>query len=247
MKRCYYSDSIEDFLIADENAIVGQLVLNNEFPTEPTQRDAWQFQIHFLKDSLRERKGHIYFEYAIPRMGRRIDAVVVDANVIFVIEFKVGQSEFLTADLDQVWDYALDLKNFHETSHEHIIAPILIPTSAKSVNEQFFDLSTDQLFKPIKATLENFGAVYKSVLTTATGDDVNHDTWVVGRYSPTPTIIEAATALYRKHSVDNISRKDASAKNLRTTSLAVSQFQLFQAQWNGTGNFAIFVVLSAAL
>jgi Uncharacterized conserved protein (DUF2075) len=223
MKRCYYSDTIENFLLRDENAIVGQLVVNSEFPTEPTQRDAWQSQIQFLKDSLRERTGHIYFEYAIPRMGRRIDTVVVDTNVIFVIEFKVGQSEFLTADLDQVWDYALDLKNFHETSHAHIIAPILIPTSAKSVDEQLFELSPDQLFKPIKATVENFAEVYKSVLATATGDDVHHETWVTGRYSPTPTIIEAATALYRHHSVDNISRKDASAKNLKMTSLAVSQ------------------------
>src|SRR5688500_18836336 len=128
MKRCYYSDSIQKFLLSDEHSIVGELVLNNEFATEPTQRDAWLGQIHFLKESLRERDGFIYFEYAIPRMGKRIDTVIVDQHVIFVVEFKVGQTEFLGGDIDQVWDYALDLKNFHETSHSTTIAPVLMAT-----------------------------------------------------------------------------------------------------------------------
>ena len=112
MRRYYYSASIHDFLSTDENSILGELVQSNEFPTEPTQRDAWLFQIQFLKDSLHDRTGFVYFEYAIPRMGKRIDAVIVDQNVIFVLEFKVGQKLFLNADQDQVWDYALDLKNF---------------------------------------------------------------------------------------------------------------------------------------
>jgi hypothetical protein len=186
--------------------------------------DAWLSQIEFLKSSLSDRSGHIYFEYAIPRMGKRIDTVVVDHNVIFVIEFKVGQKEFLGADLDQVWDYALDLKNFHETSHSHVIAPILIATSAKSVVQpDLFAAGVDALLAPIRTNLNDFVDVYKKVLASTNGDAIDHDAWAVGRYSPTPTIIEAATALYRKHSVEEISRKDASAKNLKITSSAVSQ------------------------
>jgi hypothetical protein len=157
-------------------------------------------------------------------MGKRIDAVVVDQNVIFVIEFKVGANEFLSADVDQVWDYALDLKNFHETSHTHSIAPILIATSARDVQQpSALVTGVDQLFAPIKTNLNGFMDVYTNVLTTSSGQAIDHVTWSDGRYSPTPTIIEAATALYRKHSVDEISRKDASAKNLKVTSAAVSQ------------------------
>lgn len=224
MKRCYYSDGIQDFLHTDENTILGELTRHNEFPTEPAQRDAWLSQIDFLKDVLSERSGHIYFEFAIPRMGKRIDAVVVDHNIIFVIEFKVGQKEFLGADIDQVWDYALDLKNFHETSHSNVIVPILIATSAKVVEQpERFVPGVDDLFAPIKTNLVGFADVYRKLLESTEGETINHDAWAEGRYSPTPTIIEAATALYRQHSVEEISRKDASAKNLKITSSAVSQ------------------------
>ena len=224
MRRCYYSDSIQNFLSTDEDSIIGVLVRNHEFASEPPQTDAWLFQIQFLKDVLRTRQGFVYLEYAIPRMGKRIDAVIVDENVIFVLEFKVGAREFLSADFDQVWDYALDLKNFHETSHSHVIAPMLIATAAKDVSQPTaFAVGVDQLFAPIKTNLDGFADVYLRILASSTGKVVDHEVWAGGRYSPTPTIIEAATALYRQHSVEEISRKDASAKNLKITSSAVSQ------------------------
>ena len=224
MKRCYYSDTIQKFLVTDENAIIGELVLNNEFPTEPAQRDAWLSQIKFLKGVLANRDGHIYFEYAIPRMGKRIDTVIIDRHIIFVIEFKVGQKEFLVADIDQVWDYALDLKNFHETTHSLLVAPILIATRAKAeAHRDQFKTGVDRLFAPVKTNLEGFAAVHQKLLDSCEGESIDHDVWMTGRYSPTPTIIEAATALYRQHSVEEISRKDASAKNLKITSSAVSE------------------------
>lgn len=224
MKRYYYADSIHEFVLKDETLILGNLVENNEFPTEITQRDAWQYQIRFLKSVLEGHDGFISFEYSIPRMGRRIDVVVIERNAIFVLEFKVGQSDFLVADIDQVWDYALDLKNFHETSHEQFVIPILIATSAKSFDEiTDFPVGTDRLFVPIKISIENFPSVYKSILNSIAGENIDKDQWLAGRYSPTPTIIEAATALYGQHSVEEITRKDASAKNLRVTSNAVSK------------------------
>lgn len=225
MKRSYYSSSIEEFLSTDINAIIGALALNNQFTLEIGQKDAWYNQIFFLQNELISRSGQIYFEYAIPRMGKRIDTVIVDRNVIFVVEFKVGQSEFLTADVDQVWDYALDLKNFHEGSHDHVVAPILVATSAKEVDVQLDQLvvAHDNILAPVNASMSNFMHVYNLILATATGDDIDCIAWANGRYSPTPTIIEAATTLYRDHSVEEISRKDASAKNLKTTSSAVSE------------------------
>jgi hypothetical protein len=224
MKRCYYSGSIGNFLQTSSSLILGELVRNHEFPTELTQSDTWVYQIDFLKQSLQERDGYIYFEYAIPRMGRRIDVVVVDQNVVFVIEFKIGQKEFLVADVDQVWDYALDLKNFHETSHSLTIAPVLVATEAEpAVYPGKFIPDADHLFPPIRTNLQTFAEIYQRVLDDAAAEVIDHEVWATGRYSPTPTIIEAATALYRQHSVEEISRKDASAKNLKLTSQAVSR------------------------
>ena len=63
-------------------------------------------------------------------MGKRIDVVLIINNVIFILEFKVGEKEYLHTAIEQVWDYALDLKNFHQPSHNAVIVPILVATEA---------------------------------------------------------------------------------------------------------------------
>jgi len=131
MRRAYYSSSITDFLAATPNAIIGELTRAHARNLEQTQLNAWLEQINILKRVLTNRSGRIYFEYAIPRMGKRIDVVLLIGPVIFVLEFKVGESHFTSSALDQVTDYCLDLKNFHETSLNHIIAPVLIATASR--------------------------------------------------------------------------------------------------------------------
>ena len=223
MKREYYSDSIEDFLTASQDEILGKLAAASQFSLEQTQTVAWQEQISILKTTLSSHKGYIYFEYSIPRMGQRIDVVVLTGPVIFVLEFKVGESKFNSCGVDQVWDYALDLKNFHEPSHMCFIAPILIATKAKQT--EFSVVTTPQsnkLLFPIKTNSEMLNEVINTVLNFVEGEDIDYDLWQNGRYCPTPTIIEAAMVLYSEHSVDNISRSDAAAINLKQTSNAVS-------------------------
>jgi hypothetical protein len=157
-------------------------------------------------------------------MGQRIDVVLIIDSVIFVLEFKVGESDFHGLAIDQVWDYALDLKNFHETSHNKYIAPILIATEAK-LNDTIIaqTVHTDKVFKPIKCNSKLLGSVIESVIKYDNGEvSLNKSDWEKGRYNPTPTIIEAAMALYNGHSVSEISRSDASAVNLSETSNAIS-------------------------
>jgi hypothetical protein len=223
MKREYYSDSIANFIHSSPDEILGILAKNNEFPLEQSQRDAWQSEIDILHSVLAPHQGTIYFEYSIPRMGQRIDVVLLIGAVIFVLEFKVGEKTFHSYAKDQVWDYALDLKNFHETSHAHFIAPILIATEAKSAPSVIaITPQNDKVLSPITSTVEQLGTVMENVLSFAEGDDIDQSQWVHGRYCPTPTIIEAAMALYNGHSVNEISRSDASAINLSQTSDAIS-------------------------
>ncbi len=227
MKREYYSDSIANFLHATPDEILSKLVTNNEFSLEQTQRDAWLEEIGILKEALPHYRGSIYFEYSIPRMGKRIDVIVLIGPVIFVLEFKIGGSEFTSFDIDQVWDYALDLKNFHESSHEQFIAPILLATRAKNTDPMVaVTPQNDKLLLPIKSNVKIFGKVVEDVLRFAEGGDIDRTRWELGRYCPTPTIIEAAMALYSGHSVSDISRSDASAINLGQTSDAISKIIL---------------------
>jgi len=224
MRREYYSDTIANFLKSTPNEILGKLVQSNDFALEKTQRDAWLDEIHILQKTLQQYKGSMYFEYSIPRMGKRIDVVVITGSTIFVLEFKVGENEFPSYAIDQVWDYALDLKNFHETSHEHFIAPILIATKAKNVSAIISTTPhNDKMLFPIKCSGELLNQVIADVLRFTEGSTIDSTQWEAGRYQPAPTIIEAAMALYNGHSVSEISRSDASAINLSETSDAVSE------------------------
>jgi hypothetical protein len=221
MNRAFYSNSISNFLHSSSEEIFGILALNNKFALEQTQRDAWLKEIEILKEILPPYKnnGALYLEFSIPRMGQRIDAVLLIGSVIFVLEFKVGEEQYNSYAIDQVMDYALDLKNFHETSHEQYIAPILIATNA---NHPYTTVSptphNDKLLYPIKSNVDLLPEVIQNVLKFCDGQKIEKENWENGHYKPTPTIIEAARALYFGHSVEEISRNDASAININITS-----------------------------
>lgn len=224
MKREYYSDTIAGFLKSPSQEILGKLTQNNQFSLKQTQRDAWLEEIRILKKTLQCYDGKIYFEYSIPRMGKRIDVVIITGSTIFVLEFKVGENEFPLSAIDQVWDYALDLKNFHETSHDHFVAPVLIATKANNLSTIISTTPhNDKLLFPIKCNGELLNQIIEEVLYFTEGSVIDLAQWESGRYQPTPTIIEAAMALYNGHSVSEISRSDASAINLTETSDTVSE------------------------
>lgn len=222
MERALYSADIEDFLQHSTEAVLGSIAAHMAFDLNPAQRDAWAVQTDLLHDALQGISGRLYFEYAIPRMGKRIDAVLVIQHIVFVLEFKVGESHFGAGAIDQVWDYALDLKNFHETSHDKYVAPVLISTEAKAVAISAPTPAEDALFAPILASGGQIRQALDCVLGASSGRSIAVEDWAQGRYCPTPTIVEAARALYQGHSVHDISRSDAGAKNLHETTDAIS-------------------------
>lgn len=231
MNRAYYSNSISNFLNSSPDEILGKLARANDFDLVQTQRDAWEKEISILQKTLNRKNGAIYFEYSIPRMGKRIDVVLLIGPVIFVIEFKIGEDKFTSFAIDQVWDYALDLKNFHESSHEQFVASILVATKADYSSP--FVITTpqnDKLLYPIKCNIDLLPQVIEDVLRFTKGADIDQLQWEHGRYCPTPTIIEAAMALYKGHSVEEISRNDASAINLSKTSDAISEIIRFSKE-----------------
>lgn len=168
-------------------------------------------------------QGYILLEFSIPRLGKRIDVVAIIQHVVFVIEFKVGEKKFLSSATDQVWDYGLDLKNFHETTHDAPVVPILIATEAEPVSYAFTDSGhNDKLLSPIHVIPRELPNALRSALKAVQGPALNARSWEAGRYRPTPTIIEAAMALYGQHSVAEISRSDAGATNLTRTSSTIA-------------------------
>jgi len=223
-RRYGYGKPLADFLQADAHAVIGELTQRSTFNVDQTQVAAWQGSIECLREALSPwaSEGHLFFEFDVPRLGRRIDAVLVLHHAVFVIEFKVGAKAFLAADLDQVVDYALDLKHFHHTSHDVPVVPILVATEARAVNVQAaMDAAVPNLFLSMRCTPETLGQGIALALELAEGPTIDAEAWVRGRYKPTPTIVEAAMALYARHDVADISRSDAA--NLGQTSGFISQ------------------------
>lgn len=224
LNRYYFSAAISSFLTSSSDEILGKLTLAHEFALEQTQRDAWTQQIQILRNVLKDFEGYIYFEYSIPRMGKRIDTVCIIGPVVFILEFKIGERHYLSSAIDQVMDYALDLKNFHETSHDVYLAPILIVTQATS---ERLDIATtpqnDKVLFPILCTAKSLENAIGHVLEFTDDHSIDYFQWQNGSYHPTPTIVEAAMALYRGHSVVEISRSDAGAEHLQKTTEVISQ------------------------
>ena len=132
MGRYFYHENIQNFLKDSNDSILGVMAHNNSFELGLEQRDSWIEEIKILKGVLEHinKKGDIIFEYTIPRLGKRVDVILLIDGVVFAIEFKVktGEDSFIVNDKEQVWDYALDLKNFHEESLNRVVVPILVST-----------------------------------------------------------------------------------------------------------------------
>lgn len=225
MLNFYYKDSIHNFLKKSHEEIIGEITISNKFDTTLNQNKSWEVQISLLKEALRDLDGTIFFEFSIPRMGKRIDVLVIVKGVVFVFEFKVGECKYYRSHVEQVWDYALDLKNFHEPSHKAVVVPILVATEAQ---ESFIEIATtlhnDNLLLPIKinkAALSN--AINSTLGFFGNNYDLDSNYFSTGRYCPTPTIVEAALSLYNNHTVDEITRSDADARNLTITTSIISQ------------------------
>ncbi|PKV63151.1 DUF2075 domain-containing protein [Pontibacter ramchanderi] len=220
--RSYYAGTLASFLTDESEKIFGLLSKNHGHALEDQQKNAWVFQIDHLKTCLNScRSGNIFFEFAIPRMGKRVDNVLVIDGVIFVIEYKVGEKHYPKHALDQVTDYALDLKNFHAASHDKMIVPILVSTSAPSVENEIRH-HDDHVFLPLKANSYTLPHVIDAVLANVAPQQFCVNDWQQAAYKPTPTIVEAAQALYRGHSVQEISRSDAGAENLSKTAACIA-------------------------
>jgi hypothetical protein len=224
MERAYYSNTTQGFLQDSKNQILGELVVGHPFALDDLQKHAWVGQIEILQALLATQPtlpGYIFFEYAIPRMGKRVDVVLLMGDVIFVLEFKVGEKAYPKHAIDQTIDYCLDLKNFHEKSHKRKLVPILIATEAIDVVDDV-NLSVDLIFAPLRANKENLLDIIKTV-PLSFDDAIDPQVWSRSIYKPTPTIIEAAQVLYRGHSVEEISRSDSGAINLSRTAHAISE------------------------
>ena len=215
--RAYYSAPLSDFLQQSTNEILG-IIHTNDSSAETTiqQSNTWETEVTILKDQLRNLPdGRIIFEYTIPRMGKRVDVVVLTHNIVFLLEFKCGDTEYRQSTYDQVYDYALDLRNFQKESHDKLLVPMMISTRAPRYQNILTE--RDRIIEPIRCNAQNLGIAIEHIANQYGEPSFDYKAWEDSEYLPTPTIVEAAQALYRGHNVHDITRSDAGAENLTIT------------------------------
>lgn len=215
--RAYYSASIRDFLQQSTDGILG-IIHSNDVSAETRiqQKNTWETEVNILKDQLSElSEGMVIFEYTIPRMGKRVDGVVLHKNIVFLLEFKCGDTEYLASTYDQVYDYALDLRNFQKESHDKLLVPIMVSTHAPNYKNLLQEHK--RILEPLRCNTTNIGTTIRLVTEKFDEPSFDYVAWQNSEYLPTPTIIEAAQALYRGHNVHDITRSDAGAQNLTDT------------------------------
>ena len=211
--RCLYNNSFSSFLSEEETSVFGTLCNNYHGDARTTTREAWTEEISIIKQTLQQfsdKNGTVIFEYDIPRLGKRVDVVLLYKGIVFCIEFKVGEKRILEADVDQVLDYALDLKNFHRFSRDKVVVPILVATEyIKSSTDIKMSVYDDQVVNPLVTNRNGIFSLIAAILNRFPNESPVNPNWVISPYAPTPTIIEAAKSLYENHSVENITRHEA--------------------------------------
>ncbi|MEW9272917.1 DUF2075 domain-containing protein [Gluconobacter oxydans] len=227
----WWSGSVTTFLHTPPNQLCGALshkVVQNRFQGEPQQARAWQAQIDLLREILptipNAQNWQVLFEFPIPRLGGRIDTVLVSPGAIYVLEFKIGSSSFDASALSQTEGYALDLLDFHAASRNHPLIPVLVATDALPRAQ------TTPLLLPLGVTeVQRVNATgLKTLLTTLALQTAHTENplipaqWEHAPYDPVPSIVEAARQIYATHSVADIHTARADATNLTQTSACIA-------------------------
>ena len=212
--RCLYDSDIKSFLNMERETVLGILCDRYNGVVLSTQIESWGKEVEVLKTVLShygQEDGRIVFEYDIPRLGKRIDIVLLLRGIVFCIEFKnYDKAENKEAFLDQVLDYALDLKNFHRSSHDRLIIPIVVsPQFQKTSSLIQSSIYDDRVVNPLIAGEAGLLGIIDETLNHYPDETPIDENWIISPYAPTPTIIEAARTLYESHSVEDITRHEA--------------------------------------
>ncbi len=237
------SDSVTAFLAAEPRAVLDRLAhaqARHHRVNEAAQLFAWERQIAILRDTLtalpQTYAWRLLLEFAIPRFGGRIDAVLLAPGGIFVLEFKVGATAFTNEDRLQVADYALDLQDFHAGSRRHPILPILIATGAVAAPQML-----PFAFHGAAAVMDADPASLTGLLGTLAAllPDLQHpvdlQAWESAAYRPVPNVIDAACLLFSRQGVAEILSARADATNLTLTTERIAAL-MTQARRTGSKN-----------
>ena len=223
----WWSADARAFLQLDDAAILGALSHRQSARyrgNEPKQVWAWTAELPLLRDALREVSDpgswRVLLEFEIPRLGGRLDAVLLSPHAIFAIEFKIGAVRTHNAARAQLHGYALDLQDFHGGSRSRLILPILVATGGSS-RPVALPLLVGGAAAVMEANAGDFPDLLRRLArlsaTMTAAPPVAVAEWEAAPYAPVLNVIQAACRLYERHDVAEIASMRADAFNLSLT------------------------------
>jgi hypothetical protein len=161
----FYAAPVEAFLAASDEEAYTPLAAPHAYTLAPEQLSARRLQLPVLRTALADLPTRavtspapwIHLEFDVPRLGRRVDAVLVTSTAVIPIEFKVGAKKFQQANYEPAWDYGLDLKHFHAPSHAAAIFPILCSTETPKSDRRWKPPHADGVRPPFCCNAARLG------------------------------------------------------------------------------------------
>lgn len=200
----FYRAALADFLAHSPDEILGALLRSYQHnELQKRQTKAWEKEIQVLKAACAElirvapisTKWSLLLEYPIPRRHKRLDAVLLAADVIFCVEFKTEDKAHSSQPQRQAEDYALDLRDFHEASRDRCIVPVVVVPKASPAKDSSVQISTDAVRDVRLANASDLAQTLLIAFNSEHRDDsvpIDPTAWDSSPYRPVPTIIEAA-------------------------------------------------------
>ena len=229
--RAYYVNTIAGFKEADKEIVFAALCGDKQFPTNSQTKRSWSEEIDILQKEIpQEMAGMILLEYNIPRMGHRADTVLLANGIVILLEFKIVDEAISPSDAKrQVLDYGLDLADFHSVTHDKIVLPLAVVKGMKTDDTILKDVAGSFKFPdphskvadPLAVGTDDLGTAIRSILQKYTEPAFDYAKWEDADYKPSPSIIEYERELYKKHNVEDITRKGAGDVDISNTTKAV--------------------------
>jgi hypothetical protein len=236
----FYGARVAEFMSDDPNNVVGVLATRASLEyrgNQPEQARSWRDQVKLLRRAFSEVKGSgewgLLLEYSLRRLGRRPDAVILAPGVIIVVEFKMSAEKHAAHHVQQVEDYALCIRDFHAYSRGCVIAPIVCAEHAPRVVP-----ARPSVIEAVASVILTNAHDLPEALQLAASLGASNAASVCwrdfdsGAYNPTPTIVDAARAVYAGHSVKEIGRSDADGMALQCAAERLRHWVL-EARRNG--------------
>ena len=225
--RAWWSGDLTTLLAEAPEAIVQCLavrLIETHHLNHAAQLTAWRAQVALLQTTARGLPGEwrVLLEYPLLRLAKRIDAVLLTDRAILVLEFKAADQTRMARE--QVEDYALDLFDFHADSRAHPVVPILVVTQGQA-RATAWPLFWHAVSPVLDATERTLPALVHDIAARipAAARPLDTAAWEAAPYRPVPTIVEAATMLYRRHGVAEIAAARADVGNLTRTNDAIAE------------------------